>query len=407
MTARPAPARQEPDPAEPRPEPDPGGPHPGPVPAGPAADPAAGAAAPPRRGRHRRRRRRIAAGAVFLAATGGAAAAGLGVGGAGGPADEAGGELPPATAEVTRDTLVDTRSADAELGRGPATGAAARTGGTLTRLPRSGARVGRGEALYEVDAEPVTLLYGDVPAYRALAPGAEGADVAQLEENLSALGYAGFTVDDTYSDATAAAVRDWQGDLEVGETGRVEPGRVVFAPGAAVVESVAAQRGDLVAPGTEVLTYTGTSPAVTAELDVADRRLARRGAEVGVELPDGRTVRGTVADVSVTTRAGEGEEEAETVVEVVVRLAGARARKAAAAYGEAGVHVHFTAGRREEVLTVPVAALLALAEGGFGVEVVEDGAARYVPVETGLFANGRVEVSGPGLAAGTKVGMPR
>ncbi|WP_407561478.1 peptidoglycan-binding protein [Streptomyces sp. 184] len=371
---------------------------------GPPAD---GAPGPSRRGRHRRRRRRIAAGAVFLAATGGAAAAGLGLGGSGEPAGAADGELPPATAEVTRDTLVDTRSADAELGRGPATGAAARTGGTLTELPRSGARVARGEALYEVDDEPVTLLYGDLPAYRALAPGAQGTDVAQLERNLSALGLSGFTADDEYSNATAAAVRDWQHDLGVEATGRVEPGQVVVAPGAVVVESVQAEHGDLLAPGADVLTYTGTAMAVTAELDVEDRRLARRGAKVGVELPDGRTVRGTVAEVSVAMRPAEGEEEAQTVVEVVVRLTGAEARKAASAYDEAGVHVDFTAGRRENVLTVPVAALLALAEGGFGVEVVGGGTTRYVPVETGLFANGRVEISGSGITAGTKVGMPR
>ncbi|MFF0727231.1 peptidoglycan-binding protein [Streptomyces sp. NPDC004134] len=395
MTARPATARQEPGPADP--------------PAGdpPAADPPAADPPSSRRGRHRRRRRRIAAGAVFLAATGGAAAAGLGLGTTGGPAGAADGELPPATAEVTRDTLVDTRSADAELGHGPATGAAARTDGTLTRLPRSGARVARGEALYELDDEPVALLYGDLPAYRALAPGTEGTDVAQLERNLDALGYTGFTVDDAYSGATAAAVRDWQDDLGAGATGRVEPGQVVFAPGPVVVASVDAQRGDLVAPGADVLTYTGTAVAVTAELDVADRRLARRGAEVGVELPDGRTVRGTVGEVAVRTRPAEGEEAAQTVVEVVVRLKGAEARKAASAYDEAGVHVDFTAGRRENVLTVPVAALLALAEGGFGVEVVADGTTRYVPVETGLFAGGRVEVSGPGLTAGTKVGVPR
>ncbi|AZM49029.1 peptidoglycan-binding protein [Streptomyces sp. WAC 06738] len=399
MTAQPAASRQEPGPGDPpaadRPAADP-------TAGGPGADPS-----PPRRGRHRRRRRRIAAGAVFLAATGGAAAAGLGLGGTGDPAGAADGDLPPATAEVTRGTLVDTRSADAELGHGPATGAAARTDGTLTELPRAGARVTRGEALYELDDEPVTLLYGDLPAYRALAPGAEGTDVAQLERNLSALGYTGFTVDDAYSGATAAAVRDWQADLGAGATGRVEPGQVVFAPGPVVVASVDAQRGDLVAPGADVLTYTGTDVAVTAELDVADRRLARRGAKAGVELPDGRTVRGTVAEVSVRTRPADGEQEARTVVEVVVRLEGAEARKAASAYDEAGVHVDFTAGRRENVLTVPVAALLALAEGGFGVEVVTDGTTRYVPVETGLFAGGRVEVSGEGLTAGTKVGMPR
>ena len=51
---------------------------------------------------------------------------------------------------------------------------------------------------------------------------------------------------------------------------------------------------------------------------------------------------------------------------------------------------------RENVLTVPVAALLALAEGGYGVEVVDGDASRLVAVETGLFADGRVEVTGDG-----------
>jgi multidrug efflux system membrane fusion protein len=58
------------------------------------------------------------------------------------------------------------------------------------------------------------------------------------------------------------------------------------------------------------------------------------------------------------------------------------------------------------VLTVPVAALLALSEGGYGVQVVEGTGTRIVAVETGLFADGRVEISGSGIAAGTNVGVP-
>ncbi len=43
---------------------------------------------------------------------------------------------------------------------------------------------------------------------------------------------------------------------------------------------------------------------------------------------------------------------------------------------------------------------------GFGVEVVEGDATRHVPVTTGLFAGGRVEISGDGLTEGMTVGMP-
>lgn len=51
-------------------------------------------------------------------------------------------------------------------------------------------------------------------------------------------------------------------------------------------------------------------------------------------------------------------------------------------------------------------ALLALAEGGYGVELVEGGETRIVPVKVGMFANGRVEVEGPALAEGVRVGVP-
>ena len=59
-----------------------------------------------------------------------------------------------------------------------------------------------------------------------------------------------------------------------------------------------------------------------------------------------------------------------------------------------------TGDERKDVLTVPVAALLALAEGGYGVEVVDGGDRRIVAVETGLFAGGRVEVTGDGHRRG-------
>ena len=80
---------------------------------------------------------------------------------------------------------------------------------------------------------------------------------------------------------------------------------------------------------------------------------------------------------------------------------------ASIALRKAAVDVTFTASKRKNVLTVPIAALVALQEGGYGVEVVEGGKSRYVGVKTGLFSGGRVEISGDGLAEGMSVGMPR
>ena len=64
--------------------------------------------------------------------------------------------------------------------------------------------------------------------------------------------------------------------------------------------------------------------------------------------------------------------------------------------------------KRENVLSVPVSALIALTAEQFGVELVEDGGStRKVPVTTGMFAGGRVEVSGEGLAEGQRVVVPQ
>jgi len=61
------------------------------------------------------------------------------------------------------------------------------------------------------------------------------------------------------------------------------------------------------------------------------------------------------------------------------------------------------------VLAVPVEALLALSSGGYVLEVVGAGGAHHlVPVSLGLFddADGLVQVSGSGLAAGQRVVVP-
>lgn len=341
---------------------------------------------------------------VVVVAAGGATAAAVWLPGAARPAAAPDDGLPPSTEKVTRQTLDDTHTADGELGHGETTTATNRLPGTLTAVPDGGARVARGQALYKVDDQPVVLLYGAIPAYRALADGTDGPDVRQLEDNLDALGYGGYTVDEAYTDATATAVRAWQADLGVEETGTVRLGHVVFAPGEVRVDSVAAGAGEPVAPGKPVLAYTGVAKAVIVELEPADQRMAVPGAAVTVALPDGATTAGKVTEVATVIEPGNGQgEEASTKVRVVVSLPD---QKAASAYALASVDVTFTADKRENVLTVPVAALVALAEGGFGVEVVDGTRTRYLPVRTGLFAGGRVEVSGDGLTEGLTVGVP-
>jgi hypothetical protein len=68
------------------------------------------------------------------------------------------------------------------------------------------------------------------------------------------------------------------------------------------------------------------------------------------------------------------------------------------------VQVSLTVQSVHHVLAVPIAALLALAGGRYGLEVVEpSGHHRLVGVSTGVFAGGEVEVSGSRLVPGTRV----
>ncbi|TDC72778.1 efflux RND transporter periplasmic adaptor subunit, partial [Micromonospora sp. KC606] len=87
-----------------------------------------------------------------------------------------------------------------------------------------------------------------------------------------------------------------------------------------------------------------------------------------------------------------------TTVEVIVSIAD---QKKLGSLDESPVDVVFVASQHKDVLTVPILALLALAEGGYGVQVVEGSSTRIVAVETGMFAGGRVEVRGDGITTET------
>jgi peptidoglycan hydrolase-like protein with peptidoglycan-binding domain len=338
----------------------------------------------------------LGAGAVVVVASGAAAAVGFGGADASTPPRSA---LPPATATVARGTLVQTETVDGTLGYGdPVAVKAQGAGGTLTWLPAEGATLTRGKTVYKVDDDPVVLLYGAIPLFRTLTADVAGADVEQFEKNLSALGYGGFTVDGEYTSATADAVERWQEDLGREETGTVAPGQVVVASGAIRVAELKTGGGDQAAG--PVLTYTGTTRIVTVDLEVDKQQLVKKGLAATVELPGGARTAGTVAAVGTVAVAADDK----TTVEVTVSVAD---QKALGTLDQAPVDVILESDKRENVLTVPLNALVALAEGGYGLQVVEGETTRYIAVETGMFAGGKVEVSGGGVAEGMVVGVPK
>ena len=328
-------------------------------------------------------------------------------GGQGGDQDK--GEVATTTAAVTRRDLRATEAVDGTLGYGETRLLANQRQGTVTALPEEGSVVTRGRSLYRVDGKPVPLLYGRLPAWRALSVGVDdGPDVRQLEQNLVALGYdpdRAVTVDSHFTWATRAAVRRWQEALGLEETGSVQPGDAVWQPGPVRVASRKAAVGDSARPGSPVLEVTDTTRQVTIDLDASRQPYVHTGDRVDLELPGGRTTTGRVASVGkvATVPAGDGTGEGDPTVELVVSL---DHPKATGRLDQAPVDASITTEVRKGVLAVPVSALLALAEGGYAVEVERDGHRQLVGVETGLFADGQVEVEGQGLRAGDRVVVP-
>ncbi|MEV8511035.1 peptidoglycan-binding protein [Dactylosporangium sp. NPDC051484] len=276
--------------------------------------------------------------------------------------------------------------------------------GVLTAAPRPGVTVGVGQPLFSVDNVPVFLFHGSLPAWRSFRSGMDdGPDIQQLEENLKTLGFFNGKPDRKFTGSTTSAILAWQKATGQERTGRVDLGRIVFDQGDVRVQSVKTQRGGAVGAGAAVLSVTELQKRVSVKLQLANQQLAKVGGAVRITLPDGTRTTGKV--LSVGTPQQEGGDKENVVIPVVVTLDDPAA---GGDLQQAVVTVSFPAQIREHVLSVPVSALIALDDQHFGVEVVRsDGTVDLVPVATGLFAGGRVEISGNGLEAGQHVVVPK
>lgn len=316
--------------------------------------------------------------------------------------------LPPATAAVERGNLSTSSQANGTIGYDKERKINAGAPGVLTWLPGAGSKVSRDGVLYQANGKPVRLMYGAEPMYRDLKQGDEGKDVRQLKANLQALGYgAELTIDEDFTPGTTEAVKRWQKHHDLKVTGRVNAGAIAFAPGALRVKSAAASVGDQLAPGGEVLTATGSDRIVEIKMDVAKVGELKEGTKVSVELPGGGSADAKISSVGTTVDQPEGQDQGQDKKPKVSVLVTFDDPAKAKGLDQAPVTVRILGETKKGVLTVPVNSLLALPDGGFGVQVVENGTSREAKVELGLFGGGRVEVTGGGLREGMKVGVPK
>ncbi len=147
--------------------------------------------------------------------------------------------------------------------------------GTYTKLPAAGQVIAQGHVLYRVNDRPVVLLHGSTPAYRTLSAGASGPDVAELNADLVALGYATSAqlspTSASFGPATTTAVKKLQAALGVTQNGTLTLGQAVFEPTAMRVTTVSAQLGGRTQPGETVMQATSTTRQVQVALDASQQ----------------------------------------------------------------------------------------------------------------------------------------
>jgi len=289
----------------------------------------------------------------------------------------------------------DRESFEATLRYGNPSVVVAQLAGTVTGIAEIGSVLELGDMVVEVDGAPVIVFMGARPMWRPLREGvANGADVEQLERNLLSLGYLpedgdDFEPDREFDAQTAEMVEAWRVDVGLSEEPIVELGRILYLDEPARLAEQLATSGTGVAPGVPLVQLTGTAREIEMLLPVDRQDLVGVGDPVMVTMPDDSEVTGTVRSIATSVVAQSGPAGARAVP-VTIDLAG----DVAVDLDEAPVDVELETSRASGVLAVPVNALLALADGGYGLQIQRGDEPALVGVDIGTFVDGLVEVAG-------------
>lgn len=182
--------------------------------------------------------------------------------------------------------------------------------GVVTWVGASG-EFGQGQTLYEVAGVPVRAVAGSTPFYRALAPDMAGQDVRQLNQVLADLGYlAG--VDDQFDTWTENALKDWQDDLGMEETGSVALGELVAVPALPAtlfLDPQVARPGGVLAGDEDIVSQTAGSPSFF--LEVSESQAQQIPSTATVEVINGENTWDAVI-------ADSKRDEAQNVTDLVL-----------------------------------------------------------------------------------------
>ncbi len=236
---------------------------------------------------------------------------------------------------------------------------------------------------------------------------ASGADVRQLKDALLALGFdagGSLVADGIYTAETTQAVLAFQAATGLEQDGIVDLGEVVFLPGAVRITNPLAAKGSSIGADFPVLGISLSEKVVRVNLPANKQDVLTAGDAVTIEMPDDTLVPATVAFVSQTATPGANTWDPATF-EVRIQLDDPNV---AADLDEAPVDVIVVSDSVQDVMAIPVSALVALLEGGYAVEVdAGEGQIQLVAVEVGFFgSNNMIAITSAGLEPGDRVVVP-
>ncbi len=239
----------------------------------------------------------------------------------------------------------------------------------------------------------------------ATGDAAHGEDVRQLEEALIALGFnvdGDIVADGVFAPENIKSVLTFQAAAGLEPDSIINLGEVVFLPGSVRVTSQLAFKSSGVGAGSPLLGISLSEKVVRIDLPADDQGLLAVGDAVTVEMPDQSLVPATVAFVAQTaTAVANGPVTFEVRIELDDPAV-------AAGLDEAPVDVIVVSDSVDDVMAIPVSALVALLEGGYAVEKDTGGGdIQLVAVEVGFFgSNNMIAVISDQLQPGDRVVVP-
>jgi hypothetical protein len=178
-----------------------------------------------------------------------------------------------------------------------------------------------------------------------------------------------------------------------------------------IVGSYVTSEGSAVGVNSQMYNISSTGIEVVFQIDASDQDMVSIGDSVEVELPSEERIKATISYIDPVVTQGQNGD----FIEVKLDISSTEDVKV---YDQAPVDVFVTSEVSQDVLYVPVNALIALAEGGYALEIYNGEAevgvfegvsgvdTTYVGVEIGVFTDGFVEVSG-NISEGMIVVVPR